>query len=372
VIRKFLQKIFKTISYSIFIIIHGKINESINFKESNKVTIHKVNKENNFNYKIYKILDARLYTDRIHDTAIIVDKKVIEGPSFQQRFTPDLKIYNSEVSNNIVFKKGTPRILKKVKGNVLSLLTGGGGNSNYWHWLFDVLPRLHLFSKFKKIVDIDFFLLPSLTEKFQRETLDFLNIPNHKRLSSKTFRHIQSKELYVTDHPYVVNNDSKEDIKNIPYWIISWLKDSFLKAAKKIEKKNVFIERNDMISTSSSQRLLSNENEVKNYLIENNYISVKLHELNFIEQVRLFYNSKSIVGLHGSGFANTVFCESGTKVIEFRSHGAGTVIENLARKNNLNYHSIISKSDPLYKFESPTQQGKIKVSIDRLSKIIKK
>jgi len=371
VIKKFLQKIFKTISYSIFIIIYGKINESINCQESSNVTINEVNKENNFNYKIYKILDARLYTDRIHDTAIIVDKKIIDGPSFQQRFTPDLKIYNSEVNNNIVFTKGTPRILKNIKGNVLSLLTGGGGNSNYWHWLFDVLPRIHLISKFKNINDIDFFLLPSLTEKFQKETLNYLNIPNHKRLSSKTFRHIHSKELFVTDHPYVINNNSTEDIKNIPYWIISWLKDSFLKTAKKVKKKNVFIERNDKISTLPSQRILSNESEVKNYLVENNYISAKLHELNFMEQVNLFYNSKSIIGLHGSGFANTVFCESGTKVIEFRSEGAGTVIENLSKKNNLDYHSIISKSDSLYKFESPTQQGKIKISIDHLSKIIK-
>jgi len=371
VIKKFLQKIFKTISYSIFIIVYGKINESIDYKKSNKVTIHTVDKENNFKYKIYKILDGRLYTDRIHDTAIVVDKKIVDGPSFQQRFTRDLKIYNSEVKDNVVFTKGTPRILRNIRGNVLSLLTGGGGNSNYWHWLFDVLPRLHLCSNFKNIKDIDFFLVPSLTKKFQRETLDYLNIPDHKRLSSETFRHIKTKELYITDHPYVINNDSTEDIKNIPYWIISWLKNSFLKDAKKVEKKNVFIERNDIISNLPSQRLLLNENEVKNYLLENNYVSVKLHELNFIEQVSLFYNSKSIVGLHGSGFANTVFCESGTKVIEFRSHGAGTVIENLTKKNNLDYHSIISKSEPLYKFKSPTQQGKIKISIDHLNKIIK-
>ena len=349
---------------------YGKINESINYKESNKVTFHTVDKEN-AKYKIYKILDARLYTDRIHDTAILVGKKVVEGPSFQHRYTSDLKIYNSKINNNIVFTKGTPRILRNIKGNVLSLLTGGGGNSNYWHWLFDVLPRLHLSSKFQNIKDIDFFLLPGLTENFQRETLDYLNIPDHKRLSSETFRHIKSNELYITDHPYVINNDATEGIKNIPYWIISWLKNSFLKEVKKEEKKNVFIERNDAVSNLPSQRLLLNENEVKNYLLENNYISAKLHKLNFIEQVSLFYNSKSIVGMHGSGFANTVFCESGTKVIEFRSEGAGTVIENLSQKNNLNYHSIISKSDPLYKFTSPTQQGKIKISIDHLNKIIK-
>ena len=47
--------------------------------------------------------------------------------------------------------KGTPRKLKEIKGTVLSLLTGGAGNNNYWHWLYDVLPRLSLCSKIEKL-----------------------------------------------------------------------------------------------------------------------------------------------------------------------------------------------------------------------------
>ena len=370
-IKKFLQKIFKIISYNIFIKIYGEINEAIDCDDSDKVDVYNLKKENNFKYNIYKISDARLYTDRVHDTAILVDNKIINGPSFQQRFTKDLKIYNSKVLDNIVLAKGTPRKLKIMNSTILSLLTGGGGNNNYWHWLFDVLPRFHLCNKFKNIKDIDYFLLPSLRKKFQNETLDLLNIPDHKRLSSEVYRHIKTKFLYVTDHPYVINNNSTEDIQNIPYWIILWLKESFLKGVKKDEAQNIFIERNDKVSDLPSQRMLSNEDEVKKYLLENNFISVKLHELKFIEQVKLFYNAKFIVGLHGSGFANTAFCEEGTNVIEFRSNNAGPVIENLSKKNNLNYQSIISESDPIYNFKSPTQQGKIEISINQLNKIIK-
>ena len=43
-----------------------------------------------------------------------------------------------EVDKNIVFSKGTPRFKKRIKGNLFSLLTGGAGNHNYWHWMFDV------------------------------------------------------------------------------------------------------------------------------------------------------------------------------------------------------------------------------------------
>ena len=63
-------------------------------------------------------------------------------------------MYNSKIEDNIVFTKGTPRVLKSLKGSVISLLTGGGGNNNYWHWLFDVLPRLGLCKNYIKLENI--------------------------------------------------------------------------------------------------------------------------------------------------------------------------------------------------------------------------
>ena len=66
------------------------------------------------------------------------------------------------------------RILRNLNGSVLSLLTGGAGNNNYWHWLFDVLPRFGLCSQLINLEKIDFFLLPSLLKKYQGESLDCL------------------------------------------------------------------------------------------------------------------------------------------------------------------------------------------------------
>ena len=71
---------------------------------------------------------------------------------------------NADVSENIVFQKGTPKLKKRLKGKTFSLLTGGG-NANYWHWLFDVLPRLKILEQKINLSDIDF-LLPDLNENF--------------------------------------------------------------------------------------------------------------------------------------------------------------------------------------------------------------
>ena len=161
-IKKILQKIFKT-SFNIFFLkIYGKIEKSKSARSDKRIQVKIINIEKDINYKIYKIMNCRMYTDRIHDTAVILENKIIEGPSFQLRNNN-----NSNIRNNIVFKKGTPRKLRNLNGIVLSLLTGGGGNDNYWHWLYDVLPRLELCKKVKKLDEIDFFLFPNLENKFQ-------------------------------------------------------------------------------------------------------------------------------------------------------------------------------------------------------------
>ena len=68
-----------------------------------------------------------------------------------------------------------------------------------------------------------------------------------------------------------------------------------------------------------------------------------------------------------AGFANIVFCQPRTKVIELRSSNAGRAIENVAKKNDLNYNSIvIEPSNSTF----PNQQGHIQVPIGNLSKIL--
>ena len=375
VIKKNLQNIFKRFSYYIFIKIYGKIENSINVKDDNRIEVKTVNIEKypRYEYKVYKILNGRLYTDRVQDIAVILDNKIVEGPSFQQRQTKELKVYNAPINENIVFKKGTSRILRSLNGSILSLLTGGGGNENYWHWLFDVLPRLSLCSKVINLNKIDYFLLPSILNNFQNETLNLLKIPNHKRLSSEKYRHVKSNNLLVTDHPVVISGDATEDHNNPPGWIIEWLRSNFLKEGiiSNKEQKKIYIDRTAKKSNLTLQRMITNEEEVKECLIKNNFIPVKLHEIKFSDQVDLFYNAECVVGLHGAGFVNLVFCKPKTKIIELRSLTSGNSIQNISKKNNLNYDPIIVESKKIDNSSISNQQGSYKIPINILLEKIK-
>ncbi len=363
-LKKKFQNFIKKINYKIFFIFNGKINNTILTSEDKRIKVQKVIKSNNFEYKIYFIEQGRLYTDRVQDTAIILDNSIVEGPSQQLRYNN-----NASVIKNIVFEKGTPRLKKKLGGTVLSLLTGGAGNKNYSHWLFDVLPRIALCEEIENISNINFYLLPALEEKFQKETLAELNLDKKKCLSSQKYRHILTSKLIITEHPYCVTNNSEKDITKIPYWISEWLRNRFINNHTKDNNfpSKIYIDRSDSPVNTKQMRKVTNEKELLELLKKEGFKVVTLAKMSFTDQVKTFHNAKIIIGLHGSGLANLVFCNSRAKIIEFKNNENVKQYENLAKINNLVYKSIVS--EPL-KFNFNDQSGHIHISITKLQKIL--
>ena len=89
--------------------------------------------------------------------------------------------------------------------------------------------------------------------------------------------------------------------------------------------------------------------------------------MSFEDQINLFKNATDVVGLHGAGFANIIFCKSNTKIIELKPIHAGKVIANLANNNDLDYRDISIEPS---KHSHNNQQGLINVPINLLEKKI--
>ena len=362
-IKKKLVKYLRQISYGLFFILYGHIKKYSDYRSFKEIKSSDI-KIDDKHYSVFKIEKSRLYTDRIHNTAVIINNILIKGPSFQL-----INNNNSEIQNNIVLKIGTPRKIKKIKGNVLSLLTGGGGNDNYWHWLFDVLPRIKLSENIINKNDINFLLVPDNTRPFQMETLEKLNFSKNNILSSKEYRHISSDFLIVTDHPFIKKNSHKES-QNLPNWILKWLKNEFSEKLinNKDFPKRIFIDRSDSRFNSDPEyRSLSNEDEIKNYLKKRDFVPIRLSEYSFIDQISMFASAQHIIGLHGAGFANIIFCKENTRVSELRTSKTGKIIENLGKKLNLKTNFIEKK--PINN-QTSVQQGRIEVSVNELDKLL--
>jgi len=355
-IRILFKEIYKKIVKYFFFIFYGRIYlfgaDNKNFLYKNKIVINKVS------YSVYKIIHGRLYTDQVSNVAYINNKNIISGPSIQ--FKNNIL---SDVSNNVALKSGTTRFIKKVKGKVLSILTGGGGNNNYWHWLFDVLPRIFLYEKFYSLKELDKILVPSLKEKFQVETLFNLGIKNKRIINANYTRHIVAKELYATSHPNISN------LERVPYWIIASLRDRFIKKRIQTNKfDKIYIDRSDSKSNVKNFRKIINEKEIIKFLISKGFKKIKLSEFSFLEQVSIFNDAKYIIGLHGAGFANLVFCKKNTNILEIKPKKAGNIIKNLSADADLSYSSI--DLNPLDK-PIARQFGSLYLPIKRLKFFIK-
>ena len=127
--------------------------------------------------------------------------------------------------------------------------------------------------------------------------------------------------------------------------------------------KKIFIDRSDAKAHHNKFRSIKNENEIIDYLKSVGFKSLRIGDFNFIDQIKLFSEAKEIVGLHGGGFANLVFCEPNTKVVELKNETTGNIIGDLAKKNKLNYNYVIGKNQNVQKH---SQQGNIEISINDL------
>ena len=78
--------------------------------------------------------------------------------------------------------------------------------------------------------------------------------------------------------------------------------------------RKIFINREE--DSVLEKRKIINNKEVENLLTEHGFKSLTLSNYDFKTQVELFKNAKFIVGLHGAGFANIIFSNPGTKVLE--------------------------------------------------------
>jgi len=362
--KKKLQDAFKKFFQFLFKIIYGEIL----YKEKNlvhkniiisKIDSSNIKKFNNEFYKVYKIKNARVYNDTVENVAIIHQNKILDKISYQQQ---NGKLCEANLS--VILSKGTPRIKKKIDSSLFILSQGASGNENYFHWMFDIIPKLRILNEVYKLEEVDFFYFSKLN-KWQKDTLDTMGLNNIKILNSNSYRHVQAKEIIAVDHPWYEKGYILEEANNIPYWIVKWLREIFLSKAENFDSnEKVFIDRSD---SKFKHCQIANNLEVSNFLELKGFTKYKISQLPFKKQISLFKNAKIIVGAHGAGFANLAFCEPHTKVIEIKPNNhPNDSSKRICEINSLNYKLIKTDIIP----DNKRINGDIYLDIKYLEKLI--
>ncbi len=362
--KKILINTFKTFFRKLFIFLYGDVKK---FQEDKPIVLKKINLKNiksdifpKKNYHIYEIENGRIYTDVVENVAIIKDNTIIPNISYQQ-INGELK--TSEF--NRVLKEGTPRLKKNIKGTVFSITQGASGD-NYFHFLFDIIARLKMCEEQFNLSSIDYFYVPNKLH-WQKKIFSIFGIEQNRLINSNKSRHIQASKIIAVDHPWYHNGRVHDEVKNIPSWIVFWLRNKFLKMSKKFKNnEKIFIDRSE---SKFNHCQFQNNDEIINFLQSKGFTSYKVGQLDFFEQIYLFNNAKIIIGPHGAAFTNIVFCEPKTNIVEIlpETHPSKKC-ERLCKILDLNHLRITTqeiKSDEK-KF------GDIVFKIEEMDELLKK
>jgi hypothetical protein len=199
----------------------------------------------------------------------------------------------------------------------------------YYHWLFEVLPRIHLMRG--SGLEIEKYLSNPLPFPFQRQTLAAMGITDNSVIELDWPFCVRARELLISsDVPLVT-----------PAWVCNFLRSEFLKSPAPTDTGRIYVSRRDAIV-----RHVANEDDVREVLASFNFEELVAEELSVHEQAAVFSSASAVVAPHGGGLTNIVFCRPQTKVIEFFApryrHAAYWM---LASQCNLDYYYVVGRGE---------------------------
>jgi hypothetical protein len=178
------------------------------------------------------------------------------------------------------------------------------GDSNYYHFLIDVLPRLGVLEQAVGAPEPDQWYV-SVTLPFQGQLLDLLGLKADQRLDAASVPHVRAAELVVPGLPATTEKN--------PPWVVSWLRSRLLPGVDVSgPRTRIYVTR----GTSANNRAVRNEAAVGSLLESYGFVGIDPGSLSVEEQIRTFARAELIVAAHGAALANLVFCSPGTRVIE--------------------------------------------------------
>jgi tetratricopeptide (TPR) repeat protein len=208
------------------------------------------------------------------------------------------------------------------------------GNDNYYHTMFELLPRFGLLELSGiRLREIDYFLIDSYALPYIKESMEILGIPHDKILEVHKFPHL------------------KADCLIVPSWVAyptlptqfttDFLRSKFLSTSN--DTKNDKPRRLYLSRREQKFRRIINEDEILEFLNELGFISIMPESMPITEIASLMASAEVVIG-YGSGNANLVFCSHGTKVIEiFSPYFIGDTYRILSYLCGLEYYYFIAE-----------------------------
>lgn len=185
---------------------------------------------------------------------------------------------------------------------------------NYFHFLFDALPRLYTLRASTPNLPL---LLPAFYAQraFVSEALEALAQP---------VEYLPRDGLYYRTGPMRYANTAGEEYYQD--YAIEVLREFARCLLAEGSEQGGSPNRLYLSRQAASTRRVANESEVVEILARYGYQPLQLEYMSLAQQVAAFQRASSVIAPHGAGMANLVFAPSGCRVLEIRAHGASNSI----------------------------------------------
>jgi capsular polysaccharide biosynthesis protein len=252
--------------------------------------------------------------------------------------------------------------MRRQVGRVASLAVLGG--HNYFHWMFQLLPRIELLRQAGMTYDaIDWFATNKIQHPFQEETLSTMGVPTGRILEVGEDDHLQVDTLLVPSRP--------SRMSDMPLWVCDFLRKTFLPPEDNNHAAGA--EYLYLTREHSPHRNIRNESEIRQFLEKRGFTTVAPETMSVADQARTLRRASVVVAPHGAALTNLVFCRPGVTVIEiFNPRYINGCYWMLSSWVGARYHYMLGVGEKPSESDVPFEQyGSLEVDVDSLSRLLR-
>jgi capsular polysaccharide biosynthesis protein len=196
--------------------------------------------------------------------------------------------------------------------------------------MIQMLPKLRYLDQYeRKTGRAVTLVVPPNYPSWLSETLSLLGWPDD-RIRQSAEPVIRANRLVVPSFPRIRRSD------------LEWLRRQFLSSEGTYESDtdapNVFISRDRAI-----ERRIVNDDRLMSVLSRYGFIKYHLEERSVAANIRLFNRADIVIGAHGAGLTDLVFCDDGV-VIELFGSKVKKHYQRRAETLGLKYHPVYCES----------------------------
>jgi hypothetical protein len=225
----------------------------------------------------------------------------------------DKNVFDLDFGNSLIIKYFFSEKRKLIKVQTCIVLWSHEWGTGYFDFMYFILLKLNkiLINAEQLALKDTVILVPFNTSElpdFAFEYFSLFGFDKSKIVDSKRFKVIAEKYYFGDNNSFFFPNFFDVlDLKNYLHKKLSIKLNSSERSLT-----NIYLRR-------SGKRKVKNEEEIIPILEKHNFKIIDDSPKSISEQFKLFQSAKIVLGPHGAGFSNILFCKKNTKVIEFFS-----------------------------------------------------